>query len=258
MDRVFVAGDTHGNGRWIATLCELAAQHDCDTLLQLGDFGIRRGSDGRLFLDWVALSARQHGVTIHAIGGNHEEYDEVAEWEFGIEDDGFVTLRPGVHWIPRGCRWEWGGWRFGALGGAFSVDHAYRSAGVDWWPDAEELHEADVDRLGDAPLDVLVTHEAPLGAEPQGTMVIGPADQLAAERTRLLLRRAVEATQPALVLHGHWHQRQTVNLKFGAPASSERRGARVEGLASDVEADGRSWGVLDLATLQLRDGEGRR
>jgi len=67
----------------------------------------------------------------------------------------------------------------------------------------------------------------------------------------------VGPSKPALVLHGHWHRRHSVSLVFGAPGSAERRLARVEGLASDVEGDGRSWGVLDLETLAFRDGLGR-
>ncbi len=37
--RVLVAGDIHGNVSWIRRLCDLAQQHDCDAILQLGDFG---------------------------------------------------------------------------------------------------------------------------------------------------------------------------------------------------------------------------
>jgi len=59
-----------------------------------------------------------------------------------------------------------------------------------------------------------------------------------AATARLLVRRAVEATQPALVLHGHWHQWRSVDLTFDAPASSERRWAQVEGLARTWRATG--------------------
>ncbi len=37
--RVLLAGDTHGNGRWVGHLCKLARRHGCEVILQLGDFG---------------------------------------------------------------------------------------------------------------------------------------------------------------------------------------------------------------------------
>ena len=47
------------------------------------------------------------------------------------------------------------------------------------------------------------------------------------------------ATRPRLVVHGHWHHRYT----------AERNGGRVEGIASNLEHDKRSFMILDLATL---------
>lgn len=98
-------------------------------------------------------------MTVYAIGGNHENADEVQLFEANPDEDGFVTLRPHVRWVPRGQRWTWTGVRFGALGGAFSLDWRTRTIGTTWWPTREELGDTDVERLGDAPLDVLLTHD---------------------------------------------------------------------------------------------------
>jgi hypothetical protein len=143
---------------------------------------------------------------------------------------------------------------FGALGGAFSIDHYARTNGLDWWAGLEETQQDDLDLLGDAPLDVLVTHDAPFGAEPAHGSEIGSIDEMRASRTRRLLADAVAATQPRLVLHGHWHLRNKVNLMFDEPRDPQRRWATVHGLASDIEDSAQSWATLDLATLKFRDG----
>jgi len=122
---------------------------------------------------------------------------------------------------------------------------------MSWWPLREEARPADLERLGTGPLDILVTHDAPFGAEPQPQMPLPEDIYRQAQGTRVLLAAAIEATRPALVLHGHWHRRNSQAIELPS------RLVRVEGLESDQEAGPRSWGVLDLGTLGFGDGCGR-
>ena len=250
MRRVLVAGDWHGNAAWAATCCRLASRHGCEAMLQLGDFGIwepRRTED---FLDRIEEAASKAGITVCAIGGNHENYDLVDEIEAGETDGGgFFVLRPHVRWIPRGHRWAWAGVRFGALGGAFSPDHRQRIPGATWWPLREEVRPSDLYRLGDGALDVLVTHDVPLGAEPKSDSWLAEDLRVQAAGSRVLLRAAVEATMPKLLLHGHWHLRNSRTLELPV------RIVRIEGLESDVQGGPKSWGVLALPSLQFADGQ---
>jgi hypothetical protein len=55
----------------------------------------------------------------------------------------------------------------------------------------------------------------------------------------------VARTRPALLLHGHWHRRQSL----------VHDGVRIEGFASDREGDERSFGILDVAALEVRAPE---
>ena len=85
----------------------------------------------------------------------------------------------------------------------------------------------------------------------QGIFDLRADDQARADEGRRLISAAIVNTQPRLLLHGHWHQRVSNVL----PATASRSSAvRVEGLASDVEGDGSSWGVLSLPTLLFQDG----
>ena len=259
--RILVAGDTHGNLDWIDTLAKLASRQRCDGILQAGDFGFWPDlrhlrshheivlNDG--WLDAVAERLAARGVWMRVIDGNHDAHG-LAAASCPPGADLVAPVRSGLlDWATRGARWSWCGVRFGALGGAVSVDRDNREEGISWWP-TERITDEDVDRLGDAPLDVLVTHDAPEGVRtrfvdiwPDG-MAWGKAGAVS-EASRWQVERARQATRPRLVVHGHYHLRHT------SPMS--RPPTVVEGLASDQEADGGSWAVLELPSLRLTDGK---
>jgi predicted phosphodiesterase len=245
--RILLIGDSHGDFRFIGRALETAQSLGITTAIQLGDFGIWPGQPGRNFLDAVSLRASQAGITLYAFTGNHDDQDQIAHLEANPDPDGFITLRPSLRWVPRAHRWTWHGVHFGALGGAYSIDHRQRIPGVDLWPGAEEVHPADIDRLGTAPLDVLLTHDAPEGAQPRSIFTLPEADIRASRYSRELLLQAVDATRPKLVVHGHWHARNQTYLEIGEHGQV----VRVEGLAADVTPRLPGWGVLDLADLSF-------
>lgn len=245
--RVLLAGDTHGNGRWVGHLCKLARTHSCEVIVQLGDFGFwPHTADGLRLLAEVEWHAQRNGVArLVWIDGNHENHDALGELE--PETDGTVDIGSRCAYLPRGHRWEWRGFRFGALGGAFSIDWRHRVLGESWWPQ-EVLTAADVDRLGDERLDVLVCHDAPAGVPLRG-LALPPADEVRASEVRDLIAEAVRRTQPRLVVHGHWHHRYSFELTW--PIADDAAGlawasTQVEGLAADVQASHQAWAILDL------------
>ncbi len=187
------------------------------------------------------------------IDGNHDNHDALGTLH--PDDDGIVPIGPRCSYLARGLRWEWRGVRFGALGGAFSVDWSDRAVGESWWP-GEVLTQADVDRLGERPLDVLVCHDAPAGAPLRG-LALPPADEIQAKDVRDLLSEAVRQTRPKLVVHGHWHHRHSFELAW--PTCGDSSGVTwastlVVGLAADVQASQRSWAILELDPLAFIDG----
>jgi predicted phosphodiesterase len=252
--RLLVAGDVHGNAGWLDVLCRQAAQVGCDAVLQLGDFGYwPHQPGGRRYLRRVTAYAERAGVVVYWIDGNHENHEALRA--LPPSADGFVDVADRCRYIPRALRWMWQGVRFGALGGAFSIDWRDRTPGTSWWPD-EVTVAGDVARLGQEPLDILLTHEAPAGVPLAGARL--PAeDQIRTDEVRALVADAVKATSPTLVLHGHWHRRHSYELSwpFEGDARLEWGHAQVEGLASDVERDARSWGILDLAPMRFISGE---
>ncbi len=278
-ERVLLAGDTHGNIRWVAMLAVLARHYECDAMVQLGDFGYWPHTErGRLFLERTEKVTAHVGIPLYWLDGNHENHDllqplsglsrfggssvtsggSVTSDDSATSDDSdldpFVAISPHVHWIPRGARWHWHGWAIGALGGAFSIDWRLREGGVNWWT-GETTTAADVAQLGDAPLDLLFTHDVPIGIGVRADMPL-PADDLArARHNRTLVQEAFDATGPELLVHGHWHVRHSLELarsvSLRPPGDPVPGPARVEGFASDLEGDERAWGVLDVRSLEL-------
>lgn len=236
-DRVLLAGDWHGNEKWARTCLAAASDAGCPVILQLGDFGLWPGRE-EAYLDGLDREACKAGVKVVWIDGNHEDHDSLDRWRAMADPSGLVRMRPGVTWASRGSRWQWAGVRFGALGGAVSIDRFLRRAGANWWPQ-EAVTESDVDRLGDEPLDVLATHAAPAAvAFPSPPVPLRLPGTIAEDsrRTRCLLDTAVSRTKPRLVVHGHHHLRHRAQLP----------GYRVEGLAHDKAVGPGACAVLDL------------
>lgn len=248
--RVMVAGDTHGNTKWVLRLVGLAARHDCQGILQLGDFGYwSHEPRGEQFLDKVDEGLGRFGLWLLVSPGNHENHSLLRRHR--VHEDGFWWLRDHIAVAPFGTRWTWRGVRFGALGGAYSIDADVRVPMIEWWP-GEEPTEADAARLGDTPLDVLVCHDVPLGGEPTMNDNLRGYAAWRAVATRQILRDVVRRLRPSLVLHGHWHVRHHKTLVWLDPVASEEAGyaiwagTTIEGLAADIQADTGSWGVLCL------------
>jgi hypothetical protein len=255
--RLLVAGDVHGNIAWTRALFDLAVRHRCDAILQLGDFGYwPHYRDGLRFLRHVSNHAIRTDVPLYWIDGNHENHDAIAALQPTANE--IIEITPQCLYIPRGHRWTWQGVRFGALGGAFSIDWRDRKPGKSWWPQ-ETTRTDDIERLGTAHLDVLVTHDAPAGV-PLAGFRLPTEDEVRAEEVRRLVREATEATEPKLVLHGDWHRRNTYELAWPTEENGQLlwRSTVVEGLAADVHGDFQAWGILDLAPLAFTGGESFR
>ncbi len=101
------------------------------------------------------------------------------------------------------------------IGGAVSIDRAYRIEGSSWWPD-EELSNDELTRLSAifdvANPEVMVTHDCP---EAIAVMIVGRMPDLRggqmkmdprfASRTRQAFEAMRHFRHPRLWLFGHWH-----------------------------------------------------
>lgn len=270
--RIMVLGDTHGDIQWCVEITRLAGAHGVERILQVGDFGYwprmsatPHASHAELLLDQLDGACETHGVDgWDVLDGNHDDHIAL---RLHVElqqpdDDGLVPLSRHVRYWPRGHSLKLAGVIFGGLGGAASIDALLERSGVDfgrgpyregwdWFPELECPTLADVAKLP-AHVDVLLTHEAPLGVDLRHldgfpNLVIPPEVQAVTDVPRCVVAEAVAATTPQLVIHGHWHGRNQAYLGWAA--------CNVLGLAANSRCNGRdqrSFAILDLPDLTIK------
>ena len=239
--RIMFLGDVHGYDRWVGHALKVAARAGAQLVVQLGDMGYWEHEHGGItYLDNVEWHAARRGIPVVFVRGNHDHPD-LLRTRYTPSPSGLVPVRPHVWWAPDGCRWTWSGVSFVAAGGAYSVDVAYRTEDVDWWPTEELAPETAEAIIAGGHADVVVSHDCPAGVS-LGVLKNIPQ----AEEHRRRLAAVVEGVTPAVVVHGHYHMRnsETLTLKDGARV-------RVEGLDCENSFD-RAWWVVDVDDLAVR------
>jgi len=180
MSSVRLIGDIHGSWRHYK-------QHileGCESSVQVGDFGFGfNGPADQHMLDWQSKNP-QHRF----IRGNHDDI-VACEQSLSYIKDGSVLLEH----------------RAMCIGGAWSVDYAFRKEGQSWWPDEECSHEQfdNFSRtyLQDRPR-VMITHEAPMQIPKWHKFIEG---NIQTTRTGLRLGQMWHQYKPELWVFGHWH-----------------------------------------------------
>ena len=248
--RVMLLGDIHNSREVLEAALRTAAAEGCDALVQVGDFWLQDRSWRGLGPEQAAvmLCAVRAAVPVVVIDGNHEVWPCLTAF---LGRDATVearaTGRPlhlggSLWWADRGSVWDWSNKRFGALGGTVSPDKWHADVKRWRWP-AEMITQQDVDRLVQNAvdgLDVLISHDAPIDALGLiGGAWMPPSVHGEAVAAQLLVQEGVDATGPALVFHGHWHQQNRCRLPDGA---------EVIGLAADGHPA--SAAVLSISDLQ--------
>lgn len=271
--RILFLGDTHGNVPHIEWLFEVAAALGVDVIFQVGDFGYwEHSSSGIGFLNLVSKLSQETGIRLVFLDGNHENHpllwyryvgiptvytsvlnidealnDYIGKHDVAFSDEGFAIVRPGVEYAPRGHRWVWDDLTFLAVGGAYSIDRAWRKLGHSYWFE-EIIQEEDIDKAIDGgEVDVLLTHDVLEGSsvfpalEATHGRKFRPIPEALRERDKLL--RIAEATLPKLNVHGHYHVRYDDIVPL-----NDTRSVVVRGLDCD-ESGENSYIVVDTKDL---------
>jgi len=220
MTKVLFAGDWHGNYAWADKVIREAGHADVEYILQVGDFGYgwEVNGNGCAFSQLVSEWAVDAGVEVWWLDGNHENYDLMELDGLLPKDDGAsddwlwpVGYLPNLAYMHRGSRFILGETSFMAMGGAYSVDKAYRTPHQSWW-EQEELTAADVERAGTTAVDFLLTHDAPAHQLVPGDHAQWKSQDAAADANREKLLEVVERVRPEILIHGHYHIRYSDTL----------------------------------------------
>lgn len=174
-------GDVHGKYRQYKAIIK-----GCERSIQVGDMGVgfyKRGPDGAP----LALA----NPPFDAMYPNHR-------FIRGNHDNPAVCKRQHL-WIPDGT--VEGDMMF--IGGAWSIDRAWRTEGFDWWAD-EELSYQELSTLIDVYLAakprIMVTHDCP-----KVTQQHIHSHHIENTRTNGAFQSMFELHQPELWIFGHHH-----------------------------------------------------
>jgi hypothetical protein len=186
MTTVRIIGDVHGKFRRYREVIR-----DAPFSIQVGDMGVGfRALRGGEFTEmsnppYDSMSRGRHLF----LRGNHDNPEVCASHPYWIADGSVVD---GVY----------------CLGGAVSIDRAYRTEGLDWWAD-EECSYVELERMIDdyatIKPEVVITHDCPSSIANEILAAFNMRKIEDGSRTRVALERMLEKHQPREWYFGHWH-----------------------------------------------------
>ena len=217
-----ITGDAHGEEfRFTDEYMPRQTGWDAeDKLIVTGDFGFVFHGEKRYLAERNKLNAlAKKPYEILFVDGNHEGFDYLVNYPEELRYGAPVRrIRDNIFWLQRGYLYTIEGKTFFTMGGAYSMDKAFRmsyqeSCGEKIWfeqelPSAEEYHRA-IDTLKNCHMKVeyIITHTAPKSIIPR---VIGKMpDSHDAELTGFLdwIYHEVDFKQ---WFFGHFHEDQVV------------------------------------------------
>lgn len=231
-------GDTHGNYEAIQYAVDVCNSQSITCIFQLGDFGYwPRFNTGEIFLEATQALLKVNGITMYFIDGNHE--DHTALRAVSVNDNGVAEIGSNLFYLTRGSVHEFGKSKVAAFGGAYSIDRAWRTEGINWF-ETETCVPEELDRFNGKTADVLLSHDAPSSVDLQLQWALqgrGIYRQYKdAELQRQYIEQAVNTLGVKQVFHGHHHMRYTTNPYDGLT---------VTGL--DCDGGGKaSWTIVEL------------
>jgi len=171
-------GDIHGDFHAYIKLLD-----GCENSVQVGDFGIGFG---------IPNPVDMYDVTKHGfIRGNHDNPSACKNEPNYIEDG---TIENGIMFV----------------GGAASIDRAYRTEGLNWWAD-EELSYEDLYTMHDiydvSKPRVMITHDCPEYISNELCIKTGLTKYNETSRTRTAFESMHKSDhQLDIWIFGHWHE----------------------------------------------------
>lgn len=166
--------------------------------IQLGDFGIGMGQSDY----WHESVNDFHADGTHRfIRGNHDNPSMCKSEMVGYIPDGYVEND------------------IMFIGGAWSIDHSYRTVGVDWWEDEEcsiQEFERFIELYATVKPRVMITHDAPTIVTEHmfiktGRAIGGSNARSIKTLTGQALELMAQIHQPEFHFFGHWHNTSCSN-----------------------------------------------
>lgn len=266
--KVLFSGDTHGEFDHLSGAIGRLAP---DAVVVAGDFGFWHEADlieGGSESEFLHASLKHPGCKVYFCDGNHENH---ALLQALVAKKGWekpISVSPGLAYCPRGSALTVRSRRILFMGGAYSIDRAYRVQGKSWFPE-EEITEEDIlralSRKNLAEFDTVVSHTCPAACLPAVCREAGidPA-WVKNDRSERLLQRLFEAMLGVRDWYfGHWHcaldfevkgRKTHFHLLNMSPSDRALQGWGWRQQTIDAAADAVSVSLQD-ADLELMEAE---
>lgn len=215
---IYLTGDTHGRFERIGAFCDKMQTGRDDILIILGDAGINFHASALDILRKEYLAKLP--ITLLCIHGNHERrpeslpyYDE-REWHGGMV---YTEAKyPNILFAKDGEVYDLNGKKAIAIGGAYSIDKAWRIEGQSWWPDEQPSEatkarvENTLERL-DWKVDIVLSHTTPLKYEPVEVFLPGIDQSKVDKSTEDWLGSIEEQLEYEKWYCGHYHTEKKID-----------------------------------------------
>lgn len=213
---IWVTGDTHAT----YDLHKLVRQKDmlkeAQYLIICGDFGLiwdqKETNEEKHWLDWLD----QKPYTTLFVDGNHENHARLDSMEVSTWHGGKVhQVRDKVIHLMRGQVYDLEGKTFFTMGGASSIDKAFRRENISWWaremPSPREYEEArsNLAKQGNK-VNYVISHTAPQHLLPE-LGIPAKADEVSS-----FLEEICQNVQFDHWYFGHFHQDWLLEGKYSA------------------------------------------
>lgn len=202
--KIMMLGDTHGSLRDFQA--HAPYMRDVDLVIQLGDFGFVW--DDREVVKKLDAILEEVDVDLWWIDGNHENFDFLKMlFDLTPDDSEPTSMTSRITYLPRGYRFELGGVKFLAFGGATSIDKHRRTSFGTWWPQ-ESITDEQVERVTDEAVDFLLSHDVcsmTPSLERRLLNPIKPEREIESIENRKRLGEVARRVTPKINVHGHYH-----------------------------------------------------
>ncbi len=216
---VYITGDTHGKFRRVAVFGEEKKLSADDVLIVLGDAALNYFADERDKKLKKLVSTLP--FDIFCIHGNHEmrptDVDSYQTREYRGGTVWYEQEYPNILFAKDGEVYDFDGYKCLVIGGAYSVDKAYRLLrGMHWFVNEQPSDEikADVEsklaKLGGS-VDIILSHTCPYKYEPR-EVFLSWINQLEVDKsTEKWLDEIEENTDYKKWYCGHFHTEKRID-----------------------------------------------
>lgn len=208
---ILLLGDIHGDYKTLERAIDLAHSSDAKAIIQVGDFGLFSNTAMANEIPFLKVASKSK-VPIYFIDGNHDDCDR---WVEMTEVTRLWGPMANFHYVPRGTVLEIDGRTIAFMGGAASIDKAWRLESGAHWTEKENISPQEALRLLNnaegKTIDMFITHCPPNSVVEEN---FNPRDKLFfgvemdwVDTNQLVIEELWHKLGTPMIYSGHMHRR---------------------------------------------------